>query len=75
MNLDLASNSCGIKSQILWSGDIAQETVHGLVLEDFVASVLDGRPPATGLAEAIMIHSIVDAIYASAASGKCAPIE
>jgi predicted dehydrogenase len=39
-------------------------------LDDFAAAIREGRPPQTGLEEALLVQQITDAIYASSASGQ-----
>lgn len=74
VHLDAAEASTGTATQPLWEGDASWEPVHAGPVRDLADAVLDGREPATPLDKARVVQAICDAVYASAASGQCAPV-
>ncbi|MBO9607022.1 MAG: Gfo/Idh/MocA family oxidoreductase [Paenibacillaceae bacterium] len=64
----------GVRSSVIWSGDEDFEVLHTGVLWDFADAVIHNRPPATTLEQALLIQQITDAIYLSAANGRCVEI-
>lgn len=51
------------------------ENVHLPLVEDFVRSVLTGTPPVSPISEAAKTNFLLDAVYASAATGKPVPVQ
>jgi len=72
--LDTAEASSGTRTETLWEGEATWEPAHAGPVRDLADAVLDGREPATPLEKARVIQSICDAVYASAESGRCAPL-
>lgn len=46
------------------------ENVHYPLIADFTAAILEGRSPATPLAEAVKTNLLMDAVYQSSAQGR-----
>lgn len=67
---DFLDLETGFQSEILWEGDEEGSGVTGSSLLDFARAILDGRPPATTLEQAMVVQKIVDSIYASSAQGR-----
>lgn len=65
----------GTFSEVLWSGGEETDVLHTGPVTDFARALLDGRAPATGLTQALLIQTVTDAIYASAATGRCVEIQ
>jgi len=63
----------GVVSGAIWEGEEAPGG-NPLVIEDFARAIREGRRPATGLEQALIVAEITDAIYASAACGEAADI-
>jgi predicted dehydrogenase len=72
--LDTASEAQGVSSQVIWEGNDTGRGGSPLVIEDFVLAVREGRPPATGLEQALVMMQITDAIYESARTGRAVTI-
>ena len=72
--LDEADADKGVTSRLFWEGNEDAALVPNGAVQDFAEAILHGRPPATDLAQALAVERIFDAIYASAASGRVAPI-
>jgi predicted dehydrogenase len=80
--IDLFGENAGISlypARMFRNGPNGYETVHLNVpklphsedrIHHFVASILDGKKPLVPLDESLQLQHILDAIYASAASGK-----
>lgn len=73
--LDTYDPSCGVRTEILWEGDETDDTVHAGPVIDFAESILQRRTPRTGLQQALIIQSIIDAIYLSAERGCAVEID
>jgi predicted dehydrogenase len=74
IELDQAVAGRGIISQTVWQGDEDWNEIHKGPVRDFTAAILEQRSPATGLEGALKVQRILDAIYASAASGQAVSI-
>ncbi len=61
----------GIRTRVIWEGDesVTQNEHEGLVA-DFVGAILERRPPATSLQNALLFARVADAVYASSAIGQ-----
>ena len=55
----------GLVTHTLFEGDPNAGEVHAGPVKDFAAAIVNGRPPATGLEESMVIQKISDAIYES----------
>jgi len=66
--LDRADAVHGVVSETLWDPTMGSDdiSVHRAVVEDFAMAIREGRKPATGLEEALILQKITDAAYASA---------
>lgn len=60
----------GTVTELLWEGDEDWTQQHGMPVNDFGAAIRDQRPPNTSLEQSLVIQSMFDAMYASAASGN-----
>lgn len=69
------SGDDGLSSSIVWQGSDNHDGLGQRLLEDFADAIRLGRTPKTGLEQALVIQSIIDAAYASAASGAPVNIE
>lgn len=74
MFLDTASEAGGVTSEVIWEGKDTERGGNPLVIEDFAQAVRTGRPPATGLEQALVMMQITDAIYESARTGRAVTI-
>jgi len=61
----------GLREQVLWTQQGPSPDIHAGPITDFVDAILDGRPPLTGLDQAITLTRITDMIYQSAEDGRC----
>ncbi len=68
-----ASTEAGVVPKVIWQGDESWDMVHEGVLADFAHAVLNRRPPATSLEQALIVQQITDAIYAAATKGEPIP--
>ena len=50
------------------------ENLHLPLVEDFVSAVVEDRPPAIPVADALKTNKLLDGIYESAKSGKAVAI-
>jgi len=71
---DQADTEQGLISHVLWEGDDDGSTVHSGPVDDFAKAIRQGRPPQTGLEQALLVQRISDAIYRSASTGTAAPV-
>jgi len=63
--------AAGTATRVIWEGDETALTLeHEGVIFDFVDAILNGSPPQTSLADALLIARITDAVYRSADSGQ-----
>lgn len=62
----------GVWDEVIWEGDEDWVPTRVGVVEDFALSILENRPPKTGIREAMVLQKITDAIYRSA--DTCAPV-
>jgi predicted dehydrogenase len=60
----------GLVTETIWTGSEAWTNVHTEPVNDFATAILDNRPPATSLEQAMIIQTITDSIYTSADTGK-----
>jgi predicted dehydrogenase len=67
--------SDGVKTSILWEGDETDQTVHAGPVTDFATAIQTGTQPRTNLEQALVLQSIFDAAYQSAASGRAIAID
>ncbi len=65
----------GVRSAVLWEGDESDQTVHAGPVTDFATAIQTGEPPRTDLRQALVLQSIVDAVYESAATGQAVAID
>ncbi|MEX0775899.1 MAG: Gfo/Idh/MocA family oxidoreductase [Phycisphaeraceae bacterium] len=72
---DQSSDDVGVTSQSIWAGSENWENVHTGPIADFAAAIQEEREPMTSLARALIVQQVADAIYDSAASGKCVEIK
>ncbi len=61
----------GVVSETVWEG--GQDAADMDVIRDFAGAIRDGRAPQTGLARALLMQRLTDAIYASARVGASVP--
>jgi predicted dehydrogenase len=64
----------GTVSELLWEGDETFDQQHAMPIRDFAAAIRDARPPATSLEHSLVIQSMFDAMYASAATGEAVEV-
>ena len=70
---DDSAGDDGVASHVIWEGDSAPGG-GSLLIEDFAQAIREGREPATNLDRSLVLARIMDAIYASAASGGAVDI-
>ncbi|MEX0886411.1 MAG: Gfo/Idh/MocA family oxidoreductase [Phycisphaeraceae bacterium] len=73
--LDEADDEQGVVSKCIWQGAETWDVPHHGPVRDLAEAILEGPPPRTGLAQAMVIQRITDAIYASAESGQAVAME
>jgi predicted dehydrogenase len=66
--------SDGVHTSVLWQGDESDQTVHAGPVTDFATAIQTHQQPRTNLEHALVLQSIVDAVYESAATGQCVAI-
>ena len=71
---DATTTADGVTTKTLWQGDEDWGDIRNDPLQDFCEAAIDGRPPATDLARALVVQQISDAIIASAARGSAVEI-
>lgn len=71
---DDTTPDAGVASSTLWSGSEDWDTIHQGPIRDFAAAIRDGRPPKTGIEQALVVQQITDAIYASARNSAAAAV-
>jgi len=64
----------GVVSKTIWEGKDPSPNGNPLVIADFAEAIRDGRPPATGLEQALVMMQITDGVYASAQQGTAVTI-
>ena len=62
----------GVVRETLW--EEGQGDVENDILNDFVCAIREGRQPRTDLEQSLVLQKMIDAIYASAKSGKSVSI-
>jgi predicted dehydrogenase len=67
--------SDGVQTSILWEGDETDQTVHAGPVTDFATAIQTGAQPRTNLEQALVLQSIFDAVYESAAGGQAVMID
>jgi predicted dehydrogenase len=67
--------SDGVHASVLWEGDESDQTVHAGPVTDFATAIQNGAEPRTNLKQALVLQSIFDAAYKSAATGQAVNIE
>ena len=67
--------SDGVHTTVLWEGDETDQEVHAGPVTDFATAIQTGAQPRTNLEQALVLQSIFDAVYESAASGQAVRIE
>jgi predicted dehydrogenase len=72
---DHADARFGALTRALWEGDDPPEASAVGPLHDFAAAIAHGIAPKTTLENALVVQSVSDAIYASAAAGRAVAIE
>jgi len=65
----------GLISKTIWDGEDTFPLRNRRAIEDFALAIREGRPPATGLEQALIMMQITDAVYASAFSGKAVEVD
>ncbi|MDI4645130.1 Gfo/Idh/MocA family protein [Cohnella hashimotonis] len=60
----------GVETRTIWEGNEDSSWVDKGALFDFTRAIIEGRPPMTGLVEALKLQRMMDAIYLSAKSDK-----
>ena len=68
--LDRADVQRGVVTETVWQGAESYADIHNRPLDDFAGAILEKREPATGLARALRIQRLTDAIYTSAEQGR-----
>lgn len=71
---DDTSPATGLSTRTLWQGAENWEVIHQGPIRDFAAAIRDGRPPKTGIEQALVVQQVTDAIYTSARSGAAAAV-
>jgi predicted dehydrogenase len=71
---DAADAETGFTTRVLWEGEEEGGTQHAGPVTDFAAAILNGHEPKTSLARARVLQQIFDAVYESAAAGRCVEI-
>lgn len=71
---DEATDELGVTSRELWRGSETWESIHEGPVRDFADAIRSGRPPCTGMDQALLIQRITDAVYESARSGRAVDI-
>jgi predicted dehydrogenase len=71
---DRTSTAGGTTSEVLWEGDEDTAMISAGPVTDLAAAIREHREPATSLERALVIAQITDAVYASAAKGKCVAV-
>jgi predicted dehydrogenase len=65
----------GTRSTVIWEGDESTSPApHDGPVQDFVAAILEKRPPRTTLQDSLLLARITDALYASADTGQPVPV-
>lgn len=59
-----------IREEIVWEGAENFSMMQERLLADFAEAVVKRRPPKTSLEQALVVRELLDAIYASASSGR-----
>jgi predicted dehydrogenase len=65
----------GVRTTVLWEGDETDQTVHAGPVTDFATAIQTHRQPRTNLEQALVLQSIADAVYESAASDRAVAID
>lgn len=65
----------GVWDEVIWEGSEDWTPTRVGVLDDFANAILEHRPPQTGIAQALVMQQITDAIYKSADSGAPVSID
>jgi len=60
----------GVEEELVWEGTEDSSWIDKGAVFDFVEAIADGRPPATGLSEALQLQRLMDALYESADTGE-----
>ncbi|MEM1445210.1 MAG: Gfo/Idh/MocA family oxidoreductase [Planctomycetota bacterium] len=68
--LDRIDDKEGLVSETIWSGQEPWNTLHAGPIGNLADAILDGSKVATGLAEAIQLQEVLDAINASSDQGR-----
>jgi predicted dehydrogenase len=71
---DAADAETGFTSRVAWEGEEDWTTQHDGPIADFAAAILNGHEPKTSLERARVLQRMFDAIYESAATGRCVDI-
>jgi predicted dehydrogenase len=66
---DETSFEKGVVTRTVWEANEDAGLVHAGPVTDLAAAIREGRPPKTGLEQALVVARITDAIYASAEKG------
>jgi UDP-N-acetyl-2-amino-2-deoxyglucuronate dehydrogenase len=71
---DATSTQSGTTATVLWEGDEDTARISAGPVTDLAAAIREKREPETSLEKALVIAQITDAVYASAATGKCVAV-
>lgn len=72
---DETSTQEGVTTRVAWQGDEDWSIIHQGPVRDFADAIAHGRPPMTGLDEALIVQQTLDAIYESSRTGEAVAIE
>jgi predicted dehydrogenase len=67
--------SDGVRASVIWEGDETDWDVHSGPVTDFATAIQNGSEPRTNLEQALVLQSIFDAVYESAATGRAVIID
>lgn len=71
---DAADAATGFATRVVWEGEEGWTPQHAGPISDFAAAIAEGREPKTSLQQARVLQRLFDAIYKSAATGRCVEI-
>lgn len=72
---DHTDSAFGLMSRVIFDGTDPVTPLFSGPLHDFASAIVNGHPPKTTLAQALVVQQLTDAIYASAASGQAVTID
>lgn len=65
-----ADPELGTVTEVIWQGDENYSDIEYLMMSDFAESALEGKTPMGALEQALVVQSLIDAIYESSRSGQ-----